>query len=136
MALIKISATSSTRVKLPYKKDQTQWHKTRLNGTRPDSMAQWQDCQPECWEAWGPEFNPRPGRVGVRFLFLYKLGQPLKTFISYSLLSVAQIGRDYFEEFYIHFISSFMLSVLSAYTKKSSPSYMSEPPLKKGRQTL
>ena len=40
------------------------------------------------------------------------------------------IGRDYFEEFHIHFISSFMLSVSSAYTK-SSPSYMSEPPLKK-----
>ena len=40
------------------------------------------------------------------------------------------IGRDYFEEFHIHFISSFILSVLSAYTK-SSPSYMSEPPLKK-----
>ena len=31
----------------------------------PDSMAQWQDCRSECWEAWGPEFNPRPGRVGA-----------------------------------------------------------------------
>ena len=30
---------------------------------QPDSMVQWQDCQPDCWEAWGPEFNPRP--VGV-----------------------------------------------------------------------
>ena len=39
------------------------------------------------WEALGPGFNPRPGRVGVQFL--YKLGQPPKTFISYSLLSVA-----------------------------------------------
>ena len=29
-------------------------------------MAQWQDCRPECWEAWGPEFNPWPGQVGVR----------------------------------------------------------------------
>ena len=56
---------------------------------RPDSMAQWQDCRPECWEAWGSVFNPRPGQVGVRFL--YKLGQPPKTFISYSLLSVAQL---------------------------------------------
>ena len=81
----------------------------------PDSMAQWQDCRSECWEAWGPEFNPRPGRVGVRFL--YKLGQPPKIFISYSLLYVAQIGRDYFEELHIHFVSSFMLSVSSAYTK-------------------
>ena len=26
-------------------------------GARPDSMVQW----PECWEAWCPEFNPRPG---------------------------------------------------------------------------
>ena len=60
------------------------WYKVFL---WPDSMAQWQDCRPECWEAWGPEFNPRPGRVGVRFLS--KLGQPPKTFISYSLLSVA-----------------------------------------------
>ena len=25
------------------------------------SMAQWQDCRPEGWEAWVPEFNPRPG---------------------------------------------------------------------------
>ena len=57
-----------------------------------DSMVQWQDCWPECWEAWGPEFNPRPGRVGVRFL--YKLGQPAKTFISYSLLSVAQLLEE------------------------------------------
>ena len=52
----------------------------------PDSSVQWQDCRPEYWEAWGPEFNPRQGLVGVQFLF--KLGQPLKTFISYSLLSV------------------------------------------------
>ena len=95
----------------------------------PDSMAQWQDCRPECWEAWGPEFNPRPGRVGVRFL--YKLGQPPKTFISYSLLSVAQYGEITLKSF----ISSFMLSVSSAYTK-SSPSYVSEPRLKKGRRTL
>ena len=29
--------------------------------TQPDSMVQWQDCRPECWEAWGPEFNLRPG---------------------------------------------------------------------------
>ena len=28
-------------------------------------------------------------------------------------------GRDYFEEFHIHFISSFMLSVSSAYFKKA-----------------
>ena len=45
-------------------------------------------------------------------------------------------GRDYFEELHIHFISSFLLSVSSAYiyTKKPSflASYMSEPPLKKG----
>ena len=27
------------------------------------------------------------------------------------------IGKDYFEEFHIHFISPFMLSVLSAYIK-------------------
>ena len=80
--------------------------KTRLNGT-------------ECWEAWGPEFNPRLGRVGVQFL--YKMGQPPKTFISYSLLSVAPIiGRDYFEEFHIHFLSSFMLSLSTAYIKKLS----------------
>ena len=28
-------------------------------GATPDSMAQWQDCRPEGWEAWAPEFNPR-----------------------------------------------------------------------------
>ena len=61
----------------------------RKERSSPDSMVQWQHCRPECWEAWGPEFNSRPGRVGVRFL--YKLGQALKTFISYSLLSVAQL---------------------------------------------
>ena len=38
---------------------------TILHGA--DSMARLplhsgrQDCQPECWEAWGPAFNPRPG---------------------------------------------------------------------------
>ena len=50
----------------------------------------------------GPEFNPRPTRVGVRFL--YKLGQPQKTFTSYSFVGRPIIGRDYFEEFHIHFI--------------------------------
>ena len=35
-----------------------------------------------------PGPGPKPGRVGVRFL--YKLAQPPKTFISYSLLSVAR----------------------------------------------
>ena len=39
------------------------------------------------------------------------------------------------QEFHIHFISSFMLSVSSACTK-SSISCMSEPPLKKGWRTL
>ena len=43
------------------------------------------DCRPECWEAWGPEFNLRPGRV------LYKLWQPPKSFIFYSLLSASQL---------------------------------------------
>ena len=38
------------------------------------SMVQWQDGQPECWEAWGPQFNPRTGGVGI--WFLYKLWQP------------------------------------------------------------
>ena len=40
------------------------------------------------WEAWGPEFNPKPERGEMRFL--YKLGQPPKTSISYSSLSVPQ----------------------------------------------
>ena len=44
---------------------------------------------PECWEAWGLEFNPIPGRVGVQFL--YRLGQSPKTFISCSLLSIHQL---------------------------------------------
>ena len=97
---------------------------------KPDSMIQWQDCRPECWEAWGPEFNPRPGRVGVRFL--YKLGQPPKTLISCSLLSVAQLLGDITLKSFI-FISchrSCYLCRLHIY--KSSPSKMSEPPLKKG----
>ena len=39
-----------------------------------DSMAQWQDYGPECWEAWGLEFNSMLGRVGVRFQC--ELGRP------------------------------------------------------------
>ena len=35
----------------------------------------------------------------------------------FSIVSRPVIGRDYFEEFHIHCISSFMLSVSSAYTK-------------------
>ena len=95
-----------------------------------DSMVQWQDCRPECWEAFGPEFNPRPRRVGVRFL--YKLGQPPKTFISYSLLSVAQLlGEITLKSFiFISYHRSCYLCRL--HVQKSSPSYMSEPPLKKG----
>ena len=45
------------------------------------------------------------------------------------------IGRDYFEEFHIHFISSFMLCVLSAYTKKLSFLHVWGT-LKKGGKTL
>ena len=43
---------------------------------KPYSMVQWQDCRPECREAWGLEFNPRLGRILV-VRFLYKLGQHL-----------------------------------------------------------
>ena len=48
--------------------NQTQWHSGKIAGSRVQTQA---------------------GRVGVRFL--YKLGQPPKTFISYSLLSVAEL---------------------------------------------
>ena len=43
---------------------------TKIFSLRPDSMVQWQDCRPECWEAWVPEFNPRQGLVGVWFMVL------------------------------------------------------------------
>ena len=99
---------------------------------RPDSMAQWQDCWPECWEAWGPEFKPRLGREGVRFL--YKLGQSPKTFIYYSLLPVAQIEGVIILESFI-FIS-FHNSCCVVCIKKMLSFYMSEPPLKKGWRTL
>ena len=45
------------------------------------------------------------------------------------------IGRDYFEECHIHFTSSFMLSVSSAYTKKLSFLHVWAT-RKKGWQTL
>ena len=34
---------------------------------KPDSMAQWLDCLPECWEPWGTEFNSMTGLIGVQF---------------------------------------------------------------------
>ena len=110
------------------------WRNNRVHNFKTtfnqDSMVQWQHCRPECWEAWDPEFNSRPGRVGVRFL--YKLGQPPKTFISYSLLSVAQLlGEITLKSFlFISYHRSCYLCCL--HIQKSSPSYMSEPPLKKG----
>ena len=108
----------------------------RVNGAKflwTDSMAQWQECRPECWEAWGPEFNPRPGRVWVRVL--YKLGQPPKTFTSYSSMSVAQLfGEITLKSFiFISYHRSGYLCRLHIYIHiKRSPSDMSEPPLKKG----
>ena len=62
-----------------------------------------------------------PRRVVMRFL--YKRGQPLKTFVSFSksLLSVAQLQGE------ITLKSLIVLIYI-----KSSPSYMSEPSLKKG----
>ena len=97
---------------------------------RPDSMVQWQDCGPECWESWGPEFNHRPGRVGVRYL--YKLGQPPKTFISYSLLSVAQLLGEVTLKSFIFISYNYSCYLCRLHIQKGSPSYMSEPPLKKG----
>ena len=37
-------------------------------GASRDSMAQWQDCRPECREAWGQEFNSRLGQVETQWL--------------------------------------------------------------------
>ena len=55
---------------------------TRLNGTV--------ERLPTCvLGGMGSRVQSQAGRVGVRFL--YKLGQPPKTFISYPLLSVAQL---------------------------------------------
>ena len=91
-----------------------------LQVTHASQHSDLQDWRCEYWGAWGPEFNPRPGPVGIQFL--YKLGQPPKT-ISYFYCH-PNIGRDYFEEFHIYLKLSFMLCVLSAYAK-SSPSYVS-----------
>ena len=82
---------------------------------RPDAMAQWQDCRPEYREAWGPEFNPRLGLAGVRFL--YKLGQPSKTFISFSLLSVAQWERLLWRVLYSFHISVHAICFVCIYRK-------------------
>ena len=80
------------------------------------------------------DFNPRPGRVGVRFL--NKLGQPPKPFISYSLLSVALLLGEITLKSFI-FISYHRSCYLwHLHIQKSSPSYMSKPPLKKGWRTL
>ena len=97
------------------------------------SLAQWQDCRAECWEAWGPVLNPRQGRVGVRFL--YKLGQLLKTFISYSLLSVARLqGEITLKSFtFISYHRSCYLCCL--HIQNSSPSYISATPPLKGWRT-
>ena len=97
-------------------------------------MVQWQDSRPECWEARGTEFNPRPGRVGVRFL--YKLGQPPKTFISYSLMSVAQLLGEITLKSFIFISYHRSLYLCRLHLQKSSPSYMSEPSLKKGGNPL
>ena len=98
---------------------------------RPDSVEQWHDSRPECWwEARGPEFYPRPGRVGVRFL--YEMGQPPKTFISYSLLSAAQLLGEITLKSFIFISCHRSCYLCRLHILKSSPSYMSEPPLKKG----
>ena len=93
-------------------------------------MVLWQNCRPECWEARGPEFNPRPGRVGVRFL--YKLGQPTKTFISYSLLSVAQLLGEITLKSFVFISYHHVCYLCRLHIQKSSPSFMCETPLKKG----
>ena len=92
-------------------------------------MALWQDCQPECWEAWSPDFNPRPAQIGVQFLL--NLGQPPKTFISYAILSVAKLkGVITLKSFiFIHFI---IYATCLVCVCIKLPSYMSEPPSKKG----
>ena len=67
-----------------------------------------------------------------------KIQRP-KTFLSYSLnyiITCSIIGRNYFEEFHIHFISSFMLSVAYVYTKNLSLIKCLSYPLVKGWQTL
>ena len=97
-------------------------------------MAQWQNCWRECWEAWGPEFNAMPGRVGVRFL--NKLGQPPKTYTSYSLLTVTHLqgvvtlSVSYAFDFIIHAIC-----VVCIYKKALLLICLSQP-LKKGWRTL
>ena len=96
-------------------------------------MVQWQHCRPECWEAWGPEFNPRLGRVGFRFL--YKLGQPPKTFISYSLLSVAQLLREITLKSFIFISYHRSCYLCRLHIQKSSPSYVWAT-LKKGWRNL
>ena len=85
-------------------------------------MAQWQDCRPECWEACGPEFNPRPGREGFDSSLNWGNNRKL-LFIPFIVCRPLK-GRDYFEEFHVHFMSSFMLSVSSAYSTKLSFLYV------------
>ena len=89
-------------------------------------MAQWQDFR----EALCPEFNPRPGRVGVQFL--YKLGQPPKTFISYSLLSVAQSKGEIILMSFLFILYHRSCYLCRLHIHKSSPSYKFVPTLKKG----
>ena len=87
---------------------QTQWH----SGKIADLSAGRHGVQSSI---------PGRGEWGSIPLILYKLGQPLKTFISHSLLSVPNYRERLFRRvLYSYFISAFMLSVLSAYTKKLS----------------
>ena len=65
----------------------------------------------------GPKFNPMPGGVGIRFVYRLAITENLHFLL--FIVSCPIIGRYYFEEFLIHFISSFMLSVMSAFTKKA-----------------
>ena len=66
-----------------------------------------------------------PGRVGVNSYL--DLGDHRKPSFLIVYRPIMIIGRDYFEEFLIQFISPFMRFWPSAYSKKT----MSEPPLKK-----
>ena len=83
-----------------------------------DSMAQWQDCL--------LEFRVQSkGEYGVQFT--YEPGQPPKTFISCSLLSVALLQGEITLKSQIHFITSFISCLVRLYVQKDLLICLSHP---------
>ena len=109
-------APSITQVEPPYENIGTFYVKGLF---WPDSMAQWQDCQPASVLG-GMGYRVQSQARAIRGSIPLQTGATAEN-LHFLLFIVCRpiIGRDYLEELHIKFISSFMLSVSSAYTKKA-----------------